>query len=332
MLDSKLLKSLCDTYGPPGFEEKVSDFIVKEIKDYVDEIHIDNLGNLIARKKGTGKKVMFAAHMDHLGLMVEKIDDNGFLKFVNVGTLFPLFMISQRVVFESGVIGVVCSSVDVRKRGNEIKITLDDLYIDIGTTNKGESEKLVTIGDVAVFDSELYETESCFMHKALDDRIGCYVLIEAIKSNIVSDDDIYFVFTVQEEVGLKGGATASYIVDPDIGFSVDVTDVIETSGFVNVSFDKGVALKLRSPSFITPKYIKELLIDVCNKNDITYQLEIFKVGGADAEQMQLAKNGAKVGGISIPTKYVHTSNEMVSKFDVEETIKLIKGIISHSNK
>ena len=197
--NAELLKELVSTYGPSGNENRVRDFIKGQINDYVDEIIIDSLGNLIARKKGNGKRIMVAAHMDQIGLMVTNIDDSGFLRFTNIGGISPFVTLSQQVIFENGTVGVV--SAEPIEDISKLKIS--NMFIDIGVNNKEEAEKLVSIGDTCIYNAEYGENKNVVFTRYLDDRVGCYVAIESIKQIKNPKNDLYFVFTVQEEVGLR---------------------------------------------------------------------------------------------------------------------------------
>lgn len=198
--NGELLKKLVDAFSPSGDERIVAEIIKDEIKSYVDEIIIDSLGNLIAHKKGNGKKVMVAAHMDQIGLLITDIDEKGFLRFTNIGGISPYISYGQRVVFKNGGIGIVyAESMD-----DMSKLKLENMYIDIGVNSREEAEKRIGIGDTCVYISQYYEDENNVISGCLDDRIGCYVLIEALKDLKNVENDIYFVFTTQEEVGLRG--------------------------------------------------------------------------------------------------------------------------------
>ena len=194
----ELLKKLTEAYGPSGNEEVIRDIIRDEIKDYVDEIRVDTLGNLIAVKKGNGVKVMLAAHMDQIGFMVTHIDDNGFLRFTRIGGISVGNSINRRVVFKNGVTGVVSYDGDVDRLSD---IKLDKMYIDIGASNREEAEKEVAIGDVAVYYSPFTENNGKYVSMAMDDRVGCALLIETARRLKSSPHEIYFVFTVQRNWG-----------------------------------------------------------------------------------------------------------------------------------
>lgn len=323
--NSKLLEDLTSTFSPSGNEEKVRNLIIREIEDYVDEINIDKLGNLIARKKGNGKKVMIAGHMDQIGLMITDIDKEGFLRFTNIGGISPFHSINQRVIFDNGTVGVIYME-DVEDKN---KLKLEKLYIDIGASNKEEAEKIINIGDSCVYLSEYYKDDKRIISKCLDDRIGCFVMIESLKSLEKTDNDLYFVFTVQEELGIRGAKTSAYKIDPDIGIAVDITGSGDTpnSKRFAVGLNKGTAIKVMDKSMITHPKIKKIMQETAEENNINYQMEVLEYGGTDSGAIHLTKEGVPSGVISIPTRYVHSSNETISISDVNNSIKLLKTVL-----
>ncbi|MFA5576073.1 MAG: M42 family metallopeptidase [Tissierellaceae bacterium] len=316
-----LLKKLVGIYGPSSNEKAVREFIMSEIEEFVDEIEVDNLGNLIARKKGNGKKVMISAHMDQIGLMVIDIDENGFLRFTNVGGISPSVSLSQQVVFENGTVGVVFSEPmeDISKR------KLENMYIDIGAFSKEEAEKKVNIGDICIYKSEFVENENVVFTRYLDDRVGCFIAIETIKKIKAPVHDLYFVFSSQEEVGLRGARTAAYKINPDIGMALDVTshgDTPKAKRFA-VGLNKGAAIKVKDNSVIAHPKIKELLVDLAKKNNIPYQMEVLEFGGTDSGAIHTSREGVPSGVISVPTRYVHSTVETASKNDIVNCQKLL---------
>ncbi|MBS4539935.1 M42 family metallopeptidase [Clostridium sp. D2Q-11] len=324
--NSDLLKNLVKTFSPSGNEERVRELIINEIKDYVDEIEIDNLGNLIARKKGSGKKIMIAGHMDQIGLMITDIDKKGFLRFTNIGGISSLLSISQRVIFENGTIGVI-SNENVEDKN---KLKLENLYIDIGAKDKEEAEKKVNVGDSCVYLSEYYEEGSRITSGCLDDRIGCYVMIEALKRLEGTNNDVYFTFTVQEELGIRGAKTSAYKINPDIGIAVDITGTGDTpkSKRFAVGLGKGTAIKVMDKSVIVHPKIKEAMVNTAKENKIKYQMEVLEYGGTDSGSIHLSREGVPSGVISIPTRYIHSPNETINKEDVENSILLLKELIN----
>lgn len=324
-INSELLKKLLTTYSPSGNEDRVRELIKNEVKDYVDEIEEDNLGNLICRKKGNGKRVMIAAHMDQIGLMVTDIEKEGFLRFTNIGGISPLMSYGQKVIFENGTVGVVYAE----EKKELAKIKLENMYIDIGATNKEEAMGLTNIGDSCVYYSEYVENENQVISGALDDRIGCYIAIEAIKNLPKTDKDIYFTFTVQEELGLRGAKTAAYSIEPDLGIALDITgagDTPEANRFA-VSLGKGAAIKARDNSIIVNPKVKNLMVETAKEKKIDYQIEVLEFGGTDSGAIHLSREGVLSGVISVPTRYVHSPVEVISKKDVISCIDLLTAIL-----
>lgn len=325
--NSKLMNELSDVFSPSGREKNIREYIENQIKDYVDEISVDALGNLIARKKGTGKKIMFSAHMDQIGMLITHIDEKGFMKFCNVGGLSPHKTLDQRVVFNNGTQGVIC----VEKIDDYGKMKINDLYIDIMALSKEEAEKHVNIGDMCVVKTNYYENDGFVMCNALDDRIGCYIFIEALKAGINTDNDLYFVFSVQEEVGCRGAKTAGYAINPDLCVALDVTGTGDALNGVKmaVKLDGGAAIKLRDSSILVSEEVKDLMTNIAKENNIKYQYEILEAGGTDSGAVHTVREGVPSGVVSIPCRNIHSGNEIVSKSDVNECIKLTVAIANH---
>ncbi|MDD4780517.1 MAG: M42 family metallopeptidase [Tissierellia bacterium] len=322
--NSKLMKDLSNCFSPSGREKNVREFITNEIKDYVDEIKVDALGNLIARKKGTGKKILFSAHMDQIGLIITHVDEKGFLRFSNVGGINAKELLGFRVVFDNGYEGVICSE----KLEEKEKITFNKLYIDVASTSPDFVKTNFQIGDMCVFQSQYYETEECVICKAADDRIGCYILIEAIKNYSETETDVYYVFSVQEEVGCRGAVTAGYGINPDICIALDVTATGDSLDGIkmDVKLDGGAAIKLMDKSLITHPEIKDLLTNLAKENNIKYQYEVLEFGGTDAGAIHTTMSGVPSGVISIPTRNLHSCSEIFHKNDVLECIKLVNAV------
>ncbi len=321
----ELLKTLASGYGPSGREDKIRNTIAQYAKKLTDEVIVDTLGNLIAHKKGNGKKIMIAAHMDEIGVIATVIDDNGFIRFSAVGGLYNKDLFARRVCFENGVVGIIGSEEDNKDR------KIAKLYIDIGAKNREDAEKKVKTGDMAVFMGEFTENEDIVISKALDNRAGCYVMLEAMK-RVKTENDLYFVFTAQEEVGLRGAKTAAYSIAPQYALSIDVTDTGDTPEGIkmDVKLGKGAAVKIMDRSILCDAYIRGLLIELAKENNIPYQLEIMNDGGTDAGAISLSGIGVKTGGISIPTRYIHSPSEMVSKDDLKSCIELLTAFINYA--
>ncbi len=322
-LDVKTLNTLLSTFGPSGNEGAVREFIKSEIEEHVDEVQIDALGNLIARKKGIGKKIMLAGHMDQIGLMVTYIDKEGFLRFTNIGGVSPTISLSQRVVFENGTIGVIGS-----EHLESVKdLKLDKMYIDIGASSKEEAEKIISIGDVCGYHNPPIIDDLKVISPSLDDRIGCYIMMETIKNLKESPNDLYFVFTVQEELGLRGARTSAYRVEPDIGIAYDVTMTGDTpkARTMSLKMGEGFAIKAKDNSMISHPGLKNHLVKEAKNQNATYQIEVLEFGGTDSGAIHLSKEGVPSSVISIPTRYIHSTCEMVSNKDV-------LGAINYSTK
>lgn len=319
------LIKLTNAYGISGDEGEICDLIAQLTKDYADEVYKDILGNLVVHKKGDGKKLMFAAHIDEIGIMATYIDEKGFIRFGMVGGVDKYNCFYQRVKFKNGTVGVV----GYEEKVSDIKnIKVSNLYIDIGAKNKEEAEKMVSVGDTAVFIGECTVQNGRIISHALDNRIGVYVLIEALKRIKNNKNDLYFVFTVQEEVGLRGAKTSAFSIEPDFAIAVDVTDTGDTPecNVMAVSLGDGAAIKIKDSSILCDKYVVETLKECAKNNDIKYQLEVLEAGGTDAGAIHLTKGGIKTGAVSIPVRYIHTPCEMCDENDVKNAINLISKI------
>lgn len=316
------IKNLTAAFGVSGNEEEIRETIISMIKDKVDEIKVDAMGNLFAIKKGTGRKILLAAHMDEIGVIVTHIDENGFLRFSNMGAVSPFVSFGQRVKFKNGVVGIISKE----QKFEEIKsLKLSNLFIDIGAHSREEAEKQVRIGDVANFVGETFQQGDMVVSKALDDRAACAVLIETIKNMPNTDNEIYFVFTVQEELGLRGAKTAAYQVEADMAIAVDVTGTGDTpeSRLMEVSVGKGPAIKIKDNSIMCHKEVIELIKSKAEENNIPYQFEILEYGGTDVGAIHISGGGIPSGAISIPTRYIHSPSEYASLSDIENCAKLL---------
>jgi len=325
----ELIKKLCDAYGPAGREDIVREIIRSEIQPYCQKIEVDRLGNLIAYvpAKGTENikncsKIMFCAHMDEIGLIVTHIDNSGFLRFTSIGGILPQRILYQRIFFENQTMGIIGVE---RKPDKPEPPRIDNLFIDIGAKNKEEAQKVVRIGDIATFNQYAMIINNRLAAKALDDRIGCYCLVESMKRIKKNKDDLYFVFSTQEEVGLRGARTGAYAISPEYAIAVDVTRTGDTpeSPKMDVSVGKGVAIKVKDERFISNPSVKDKLISYAQKTNIPYQLEILEKGTTDATVIQIVREGVLSGVLSIPTRYIHSANEVCDLQDIENTIQLL---------
>ncbi len=333
MFNSELFKKLVEIHAPSGDESKIRDFITSEMEGISDEITTDRLGNLICRIKGNGPKVMVAAHMDQIGLMVTKIEDEGFLRFTNIGGINPYNSLHQRVFFDNGTEGVISKDGKIEVQ----KMKLKDMYIDIGADSKEEAEKRVRIGDSCTYRSNYSEDDKRVVSGCIDNRVGCYMAIEAAKRiaenrNNGSDsdnNDIYIVFTVQEELGLRGATTAAYSIEPDFGVAVDVTGSGDTPGdeAFAVKLGKGCAIKVKDLGIVVDPVVKNYMAELAESKNIDYQFEILEYGATDSAAIQLSRSGVLAGVISVPARYIHSASETIYKSDLENGVKLLKEIL-----
>ncbi|HPT83578.1 MAG TPA: M42 family metallopeptidase [Limnochordia bacterium] len=318
-----IIKQLTEAFGPSGYETEVVGLIQELIQDHVDELRTDVLGNLIAVKHGSkeGKRIMLAAHTDEIGVVITYIDDNGFLRFAPIGGVGITTLVGNRVRFANGTIGVIYQEGKTEWK----ELTLDKLFIDIGAVSKEEAEQKVRVGEFAIFHREFTDLGNRLIAKSMDDRIGCAVLIEAARRITQPKNTLYFVFTTQEEVGLRGARTAAYGLEPDLGLALDVTltgDMPEARRMA-VTLGQGAAIKVKDSSLIAHPRVKDLLVKLCEANNIPYQMEVLERGGTDAGAIHLTKAGVPAGTISIPTRYVHTPSEMVDLRDVQACVDLV---------
>ncbi len=315
------LKLVTQVFGVSGNEEDIREVIYNEIKKYVDETRVDAMGNLIAIKKGSKKKIMLAAHMDEIGVIATFIDDNGFIRFSNVGGVSPFTSLGQRVRFRNGSTGTISAE---EKLEDFKGLKLGKLFIDIGCKNRAEAERLVKVGDTANFVGDFYVQGSSAVSKAMDDRSGCAVLIELIKNMPKTENEIYFVFTTQEEVGLRGAKTAAFGIMPDCAIAIDVTLTGDTPecGKREVKLGGGPAIKVKDNSYIAHPAIRRYLEELAGENGIPYTLELLDRGGSDPGAIQTTGVGVPCGGISIPCRAVHSPAEMVSLEDLDYCVKL----------
>ncbi len=337
----ELLAKLSEAAGIPGREEEVRSLVKEALAGCVDEIEVDRLGNVVAHKKGKGPKVVVAGHMDEIGFLVSHIDEeNGFLRIEPVGGFDPRTLIAARVVVHTqngrllGLIGTkpIHILTDEEKK-KEVRI--QDLFVDVGLPGKEVKER-VRIGDPVTLHQSFAQVGELVSGKSLDDRMGVYVGIEALKRAKNHQADIYFVGTVQEEVGLRGARTSAFAIDPDIGVALDVTLACDMPGVQAheqvTKLGKGVAIKLKDAASISHPGLVRFLVALAEERKIPYQMEILPRGGTDAGAIQLARQGAAVVTISVPTRYVHTVVEAAHKADIEAAIQLLTAFLENCHK
>ncbi|AEE91482.1 putative aminopeptidase [Tepidanaerobacter acetatoxydans Re1] len=320
-----LIKELTEVFGPSGSEEKIRRKIIDEIKPYADSITVDRLGNIIASKAGPGERLMLAAHMDEIGIIITNIDEKGFLRFSNIGGISPFTLIGQRVVFANGTLGVI----GMEKMDDIKNLKINKMFIDIGVKSKEDAFKRVNIGDTGVYDKECSIIGDHIISNSLDDRVGCAILIEVLKRLKNPNYNLFVVFTVQEEVGLRGAKTSAYGVNPDFAIAVDVTDTGDTpeSEKMAVELGKGPAIKVKDSSVICHPEVKKALIDAAERKSTPFQLEVLEKGGTDTGAIHLTRSGVPSGALSIPTRYIHTPTEMVNFNDIVQSVELLIELI-----
>lgn len=326
------LKQLCSLNGTSGRENAVRNYIINEIKDYAD-IKVDALGNVIAFVKGENRAkrtVMADAHMDEVGIIVTYITEGGMLKFATVGGINTSVLLARRVVFENGTIGVI-STKPVHMLSSEEKEKMPDkdaLYIDIGARSFSEAAAKVSLGDTAVFDSEFDELGELIISKALDDRAGCWALIEIIKSK--PKYDFYASFSVQEEVG-AGAKTVAYSVAPDFAIVVEATTAAD---LLDVSDDKkvckvgeGAVISFMDKGTLYDKELYDFALKIASDNNIKCQAKSFVAGGNNAAGIHQSKEGVRTVAISVPCRYIHSASNVASFNDVKSVRDLTSVMV-----
>ena len=337
-----LLEKICQTPGAPGFEQKIRNLIIDEVKPLVDKVSVDNMGNIYAIKNGSEeKKVMVGAHMDEIGFIVTHIDDNGFIRFHTLGGFDPKTLTAQRVIIhgKEDVIGVMASKpihvMTAEERNKNAKIT--DFFIDTGRPKK-EVEKLINIGDPITRERSFIEMGDCVNSKSLDNRLSVFILIEVLKKlkNKKIPYTLYGVFTVQEEVGIRGANVAALNIKPDFGFGLDTTIAFDLPGAAAhekiTSLGQGAAIKIMDASTICDYRMVNYMKNIAKKQKIKWQPEILTAGGTDTAGIQrMTEGGSIAGAVSIPTRHLHQVIEMAHKEDIQSAIDLLTACVQSIN-
>ncbi|MDG1146087.1 MAG: M42 family metallopeptidase [Flavobacteriales bacterium] len=334
-----LLASICETAGAPGFEQRVRTLVIEQLKDVVDEYSIDNMGNVttIVRGKSSDKKVMIAAHMDEIGFIVTHIDDNGFVRFHTLGGFDPKTLTAQRVIIhgKKDLIGVMGSKpIHVMTAAERTKVPkTTDYFIDLGIP-KTEVMKFISVGDSITRQRELIEMGDCVNCKSIDNRVSVFILIETLKQLKNCPYDVYGVFTVQEEVGIRGAQVATLAIQPDFGFGLDTTiayDVPGASAHEKITeLGKGAAIKIMDSQTICDYRMVRYMKELAEKKNITTQVEILPAGGTDTMGIQrFTPGGSIAGAVSIPTRHIHQVIEMAHKQDILQSIDLLSACIEN---
>lgn len=339
MINVDLLTTITETAGAPGFENRIRTFVKNEVSPLVDEVRIDAMGNLIAVKKGkdSSKRAMVAAHLDEIGFIVTHIDDKGFVRFHTLGGFDPKTLTAQRVIIhgKKDLVGVMGSKpihvMSPDERGKSLKTT--DFFIDLGMP-KDEVEKYIEVGNPITRQRELIEMGNCVNAKSLDNRVSVFILLEALRElkDIDVPYDVYGVFTVQEEIGIRGAMVAGHHIEPDFSFGLDTTIAFDVPGAQAheqiTEMGKGTAIKIMDGSTVCDTRMVRYMKETADKHKIKWQAEILTAGGTDTAGMQrMAKHGTIAGAISIPTRHIHQVIEMSHKEDIRLSIDLLKACL-----
>jgi tetrahedral aminopeptidase len=338
-INTELLNKICTTPGTSGFEQRIRAVVLEELKGLTDEVEMDNMGNIYAIKKGkSNKRVMVGAHMDEIGFIVTHIDDKGFLRFHTLGGFDPKTLTAQRVIIhgKKDIIGVMASKpihVMTPDERNKIAKT-SDYFIDTGLSPE-EVKELVEIGNPITREREFIEMGNCVNGKSLDNRLAVFILIETLKKLKGKEIpfDLYGVFTVQEEVGIRGANVSSMRINPDFGFGLDTTIAFDLPGAAEhekiTKLGEGTAIKIMDASTICDYRMVDFMKKTADKHNIKWQPEILTAGGTDTAGIQrMTEGGSIAGAVSIPTRHLHQVIEMANKDDIQGSIDLLTACIS----
>ena len=322
----ELIQRLTGAYGPTGDEGEVRELIASLAAPYADEITVDTMGSLIVHKRGNGPRVMLCAHMDSIGFIVTHIEKEGFLRVGRLGGVSPKEAAYTAVRLKNGLRG----SFVPEEKADFGKLKLDECYVDIGAEDETAAKALVQIGDTAVYDGAAVRSGGRVISPYLDNRISCAVLLQVLEQAGDSPNDLYFVFSVQEEVGLRGAKTAAWAIEPDYALAVDVTDVDDTPGSQRagtVQLGKGAAVKVMDSSVICHPAMVEHLTSLADRAGIPVQRDIMRGGGTDAGAIHTTRLGVLTGGVSVPCRYIHTPVETADLGDTEACIRLLGAFV-----
>lgn len=325
-----LAKRLTEAFGVSGFEDQIRAVIREEIAGLVDEVTVDALGNLVAfRRGGGGKRVMLAAHMDQIGLMITHVDEKGFMRFTPIGYLYPLACWGGQVRFADGTVGSI--GLDGRRDPTKELPELRDMFVDVGATSRSQVKQRV--GDVAAFWPGFVAQGDIWFSPNLDDRAGCVVLVQLLRDlkDVAISHDLYAVFTTQEEVGPRGARTSAYAIDPEIAIALDVTDtgdVPYATPAMEVTLGRGVAIKIQDSGMISHVGLNRLLIAAAEADGVPYQLEVLQGGTTDAYAIQVSRGGVPTTALSLPSRHIHTPSQIVDARDADAAVRLLRALLA----
>ena len=322
----ELIQTLNAAHGPSGDEGGIREKLAELASPLADEISTDTMGNLIVRKLGSGPRVMLCAHMDSIGFIVTHVEENGFLRVGRLGGISPKEAAYTPVRFAGGARGVIVPE----EKADFGKLKLDECYVDIGAKDRETALKAVAVGDTLIYDSPCFTNQGKVVSPYMDNRISCAILLKVLEEMELCPNDLYVVFTVQEEVGLRGAKPAAWAVDPDYAVVVDVTDVDDTPGSEKcgtVRLGKGPAIKIMDSSVICHPDMIQKLESQAKTLDMPTQRDIMRAGGTDAGVMHTTRIGVRTGGVSVPCRYIHTPVEMADLQDARDCAKLLCAFV-----
>lgn len=322
----ELMTALHGCFGPSGQEGQTAEKLAELARPMADEISTDTLGNLTVHKKGVGPKVMLAAHMDTIGFMVTHIEDNGLLRVGKLGGVDPREVLGTPVRFQNGVRGTLYEDDGLEDKKRE----LGHLYLDIGAKDAQEAKSRVQVGDAAVYDTPLYQSGRAVMGPYLDNRLSCAIALKALELAKNSPNDLYVVFTVQEEVGTRGAQTAAFAIDPDYALVADVTIADDLPGSRHTCSAKcggGAAIKVMDSLVICHPQVVERLKSLAGEENIPYQLDVMSGGGTDGGPIHKSRAGVLTGGVSVPCRYTHCPQEVAWRSDAEDCARLLAAFM-----
>ena len=320
----EILRTLNGAHGPSGDEAGIREVLAELARPYADEVTSDTMGNLIVHKMGNGPKLMFSAHMDSIGFIVTHIEKEGFLRVGMLGGIAPKECTYTPVRFKNGVRGVIVPE----EKADFEKMKLDECYVDIGASSEDEARAMVKVGDTLVYDTPSFINGCKVISPYLDNRLSCAILLKALSEMEVCPNDLYIVFSCQEEVGLRGVKTAAWAIDPDYGIVVDTTDVDDTPGTERcgtAKLGKGAAIKIMDHSVICHPDVVKRMEWLAEEKSVPVQKDIMRDGGTDAGAMHISRSGVLIGGISVPCRYIHTPVEMADLKDAEACVLLSRS-------
>lgn len=338
----ELLRRLSETAGVPGREERVRELVLAALEGRVDETRVDAMGNLHALKRAKGEgapRVMIAAHMDEIGFLVRHVEDDGFLRLQHLGGFDARNLFARQVDVHAslsgrtlvGVMNPATKPVHISTPEERTKVPrLDEFYVDLGMGGSAVREH-VRIGDMVTLRQPFADLGEVVTGKALDDRAGCWILLRTLERLENPAVDVHAVFTVQEEVGLRGATTGAFAVEPDVGIALDTTlavDTPEMKGHQHITrMGGGTAIKVMDSSTISTRWLVDAFLDLAERRDVPHQLEVLPLGGTDAGAMQRSREGVPSITLSTPSRYVHTVTEMVAKRDLEAAVTLLTAFL-----